>query len=66
MGAVKTAYLAAPVRKDTLPVPTTFLVTGTNTYIGESADLGRRLPEHGVRRTAGLSGTCTPTHTSID
>ena len=66
MGAFKTANVPAPVRKDT-PVPTTFVVTGTNAYIGESADLGRRLSKHGaVHRTAGQSGTCPPTPTSID
>jgi hypothetical protein len=57
----KTAHLPAP------SVLTTFVVTGTNAYIGESADLRRRLPEHGaVRPTAGQSGTCTPTPASID
>jgi hypothetical protein len=59
--------LPAPFSKGTSPVPTTFVLTGTNAYIGESADLRRRLPEHGaVRRTAGQSGTCIPTLISIE
>ena len=63
----KTAYLPAPFPKDTLSLTTTFVVTGTTGYIGESADLGRRLSKHGaVHRTAGQSGTCPPIHTSID
>ena len=67
VGVFKTAYLPAAFLKDMLSVPATFVVTGTNAYIGESADLRRRLPEHGaVRRTDGQSGTCTPTPISID
>lgn len=60
------AHLPAPFPTDRLSVNVSFLVAGTNGYIGESADVWRRLAEHGtVRRTAGQSGTCTPTHTSI-
>jgi hypothetical protein len=63
----KTAYIPGPFPKDTLSVSATFVVTRTNGYVGESADLRRRLPEHGaVRRTAGQSGTCNPTSISID
>ena len=67
MGAFKTAYLPASFLQDVLPAPTTSMMAGTNGYIGKSADLPRRLSEHGaVRRKAGQSGTSTPTHTSLD
>jgi hypothetical protein len=49
-----TPLIPASFLKNTLPVSTTFVLTD----IGENADLGRRLPEHGsVRRKTGQSGT---------
>jgi hypothetical protein len=63
MGAFKTA--PASFIKDTLPLATTFVVTGMSAYIGESANLARRLPEHVyVRRQTRRSGIPTPN--SID
>lgn len=65
MGTFKIAYFPARYLKDPFSAPTTFVLTGTNTYVGENVDLGRRIPEHAsVRRKAGHSGTYTPT--SID
>jgi hypothetical protein len=65
MGAFKTAYPPTSFLKDTLPLTTTFVVTGMSTHIGETADLARRLSEHVfVHRQAGQSGI--PTLTSID
>lgn len=63
----KTAYFPAPFLKDVLLASKTYVLIGMNGYIGESANLRRRLREHGaVRRMDGQSGTCTPTPISID
>ncbi|MCS3765275.1 hypothetical protein [Bradyrhizobium centrosematis] len=67
MGTFESLHLRAPFSKGTSSVPTTFVITGTNAYIGENVDLRRRIPEHySVRRKTGHSGTYTPTPISID
>ena len=63
----KTLDIPAPLLKDMWTAPVTFVVTGTTAYIGATADLRRRLQEHGsVRQKADQSGPCIPTPTSID
>ncbi|MCK1288949.1 hypothetical protein IVB41_34140 [Bradyrhizobium sp. 44] len=66
VGTFKIAYFPAPYPKDTLSMPTTFVLAGIS-YFGENVDLRRRIPEHNsVRRKAGHSGTDTTTPSSID
>jgi hypothetical protein len=61
VGTFKSLNLPAPFSKGTLPVPTTFVLRGTNAYVGESAHFGRRYLERvSIHRKAGQSGTPTP------
>jgi hypothetical protein len=61
VGAFKIVHFPAPFLKVPLSVPTTFVLTGINGYIGENTDLGRRHQEHGsVGRHACKSDTPTP------
>ncbi|QOZ67295.1 hypothetical protein [Bradyrhizobium arachidis] len=66
VGTFKIAYFPAPYLKDTLSMPTPFVLAGIS-YVGENVDLRRRIPEHNsIRRKAGHSGTYTTTPSSID
>ena len=46
---VKLVSFPALPANDALPVPATYVLAGgANMYVGESAHLGRRLPDHGA------------------